>query len=344
MKKVFFLGIAAAAMLASCSNDETIDISQAGAIGFSNAFVNNGTRSTVDPSFTTTSLTSFDVYGFTQKGQIFDEVTVSKSGSAWTYSPTQYWVEGNTYTFGAIAPSGTTVNNEAVSGGKVTMTIPFTSDGKKDLIHAAPTAINADETFMGLEDKTVKLTFNHQLAKVKFSFVNGVGEGYNIKITDVKITNAKKTGTLTVGASNAWSAQEENGSLELDFGVVGAAATTADAIANGAEGETYNEMLTIPTPSTASYTVTFKAELLQGTVSLTTYSHETTISGVELKLGYCYDFKATLTSKNINPGDPDDPDNPELQPIEFSVDKIEPWNTTEQDKELGDYPEPTPGA
>lgn len=343
MKKVFFLGIAAAAMLASCSNDETIDISQAGAIGFSNAFVNNGTRSTVDPSFTTDKLTAFDVYGFTQNGQIFDGVTVSKSGSAWTYSPTQYWVEGNTYTFGAIAPSGTTVNNEAVSNGKVTMTIPFTSDGKKDLIHAAPTAINADETFMGLEDKTVKLTFNHQLAKVKFSFVNGMGEGHNIKITDVKITNAKKTGTLTVGASNTWSEQEETGSLVLDFGAVGkTAATTADAIANGAEGETYNEMLTIPTTD-ASYTVTFKAELLQGTVSLATYSHETTISGVELKLGYCYDFKATLTSKNINPGDPDDPDNPELQPIEFSVDKIEPWNTTEQDKELGDYQEDTTG-
>ena len=96
MKKVFFLGIAAAAMLASCSNDETVKISQSGAIGFSNTFVNNGTRSISDPSSTTLNLQSFDVYGFTQNGQIFDGTIVTKSSGSWTYTPIQYWVEGNT--------------------------------------------------------------------------------------------------------------------------------------------------------------------------------------------------------------------------------------------------------
>lgn len=52
-KNLFFMGIAAAAMLASCSNDETMDMPQSKtkAISFTNAFVNNGTRSIVDPSF-----------------------------------------------------------------------------------------------------------------------------------------------------------------------------------------------------------------------------------------------------------------------------------------------------
>lgn len=72
MKKVFFLGIAAATMLASCSKNETVDVPQGKAIGFSNTFVDNATRSVVDPSFTTTSLGNFAVYGFTQNGQIFD--------------------------------------------------------------------------------------------------------------------------------------------------------------------------------------------------------------------------------------------------------------------------------
>ena len=53
MKKIFLIGLAATAMLASCSNDETVEMAQQKAIGFSNAFVNNGTRSIVDPSFTT---------------------------------------------------------------------------------------------------------------------------------------------------------------------------------------------------------------------------------------------------------------------------------------------------
>ena len=331
MKKVFFLGIAAAAMLASCSNDETVKISQSGAIGFSNTFVNNGTRSISDPSSIALNLQSFDVYGFTQNGQIFDGTIVTKSSGSWTYTPIQYWVEGNTYTFGAVAPTGTEVNNEVVANGKVTMTIPFTSDGTTDLLHAAPAAIEADADFIA-SPQPVALTFSHQLSKVKFSFENTVGDGYNVKVTNIKITNAKQTGTLTVadGVDNAWSAQA--GSLELAFGnaVADGVDTDADPIANGGEAESYNEMLLIPTTDAESYTVTFTAELLQGEVSLGSWDHTATISGVELKLGYCYDFKAELNEKNIVV-DPDDPD-AELKPIEFTVSGVADWNQTDRDQ------------
>ena len=340
MKKVFFLGIAAAAMLASCSNDETVKISQSGAIGFSNTFVNNGTRSISDPSSTTSNLQSFDVYGFTQNGQIFDEVTVSKdgTGSTWSYSPQQYWVEGNQYAFGAIAPANTPVSEEqllgsSVSDYKVGMTVSFTNtDGKTDLLYAAADNVDANESFMA-DPQLVGLTFKHQLSKVKFSFLNNVSGAYNIKVTDVKITNAKSTGTLTVSsaADNSWS-NVGGSALELDFGAAGSAETTADAIAFSSEGETYNELLMIPTASTESYTVTFTVELLNGTVSMGTYNHTATISGVELKLGYCYDFKAELNADNIVV-DPDDPD-AELKPIEFKVSRVEDWNQTEQDQTI----------
>jgi len=92
MKKLFFLGLAAAAVLTSCSNDETVEIAQPNTIGFSNTFVNNGTRSIVDPSFTTTTLKSFAVYGFTQNGQIFNGTEVTNGDKGWTYTPLQYWV------------------------------------------------------------------------------------------------------------------------------------------------------------------------------------------------------------------------------------------------------------
>lgn len=120
MKKIFLIGLTAAAMMASCSNDETVEMAQQKAISFSNAFVNNGTRSIVDPSFTTTSLNDFAVYGFTQNGQIFDGVKVSKGGAAstgWSYDNVQYWVPGNTYTFGAIAP-------HSVAGNVSNVTLP----------------------------------------------------------------------------------------------------------------------------------------------------------------------------------------------------------------------------
>ena len=341
MKKILLMGIAAAALLASCSLDETLETARdTRVIGFSNAFVDNATRSVVDPSFTKENLGNFAVYGFTQNGQIFDGVTVSSSdnGATWTYSPTQYWVEGNQYAFAAIAPASVPVSGETLTGSsvadyKVGMTVSFTNDGKTDLLYANGGAFNADETFMA-SPQPVALTFKHQLSKVKFSFKNNVSGAYNIKVTNVKITNAKSTGTLTVNAAdaNAWS-NVGGDPLELSFGAASTTdASTADAIAIGKEVETYNEQLMIPTASSESYNVTFTVELLNGIVSMGTYNHTATISGVELKLGYCYDFAAELNPDNIVV-DPDDPD-AELKPIEFTVNEISGWIDTDENQTI----------
>ena len=338
MKKIFLIGLAATAMLASCSNDETVEMAQSKAIGFSNAFVNNGTRSIVDPSFTTTSLEDFAVYGFTRAGQIFKGDKVYKesleSTPQWSYDVLQYWIPDNTYTFGAIAPYSVATNVFDVAlpenATKVEMKVAFTNTDadQVDLLHAAPTQIAGTEVTETYATP-VSMTFDHQLSKVKFSFENAVGEGYNVKVSNVRITDAYTKGTLTVTASgNIWSAQADN-NLTLNFGNVVANDATADeaaVIANATTSESYNEKLMIPMAATATYTVTFTAELYHGDVLLGSYDHEVTIKNVEFKLGYCYDFKATLTSSNIT-------DKP-LNPIKFEVDNITDWNKTDIDKDL----------
>lgn len=338
MKKIFLIGLTAAAMLASCSNDETVEMAQQKAIGFSNAFVNNGTRSVVDPSFTTSTLKDFAVYGFTQNGQIFNGEKVSKGGAAstgWSYDNVQYWVPGNTYTFGAIAPysvAGNVSNVTLPTGAtKVEMKVAFTNTDadQVDLLHAAPAQI-AGTGVTATYTTPVSMTFNHQLSKVKFSFANAVGVDYNVKVKNVKITDAYKTGTLTVAAAeNTWGGQTDK-TLELNFGNVVADGATADeaaVIANAATLESYNEKLMIPMGSSAKYTVTFTAELYKGDVLLGIYNHRVEIKNVEFKLGYCYDFKASLTHENITGQD-------ELNPIEFAVTKVEDWNKADVDKGL----------
>jgi len=345
MKKNLFLGIAVVAMLASCSKDETVDMPKSKAIGFSNTFVNNATRSVVDPSYTTADLGSFAVYGFTQNGQIFDGDVVESqdNGVTWDYNPKKYWIEGNQYAFGAIAPannanirvSGAQMLGSSVADYKVGMSVAFTNtDGDIDLLYAAPNAVDADDVFIANPDK-VKMTFSHQLSKVKFSFVNSIGADYKITVEDVKIIDAKKTGTLTIAeknSANSWG-NSGTGSTALEFGDVVAAdaekgtGATAQPIEFTKEGETYNERLMIPYPASGIYTVQFKVQLYDGTVAMwdNPKDFEVQIQNVEFKLGYCYDFKATLTSENIS-----GPDEPGLKPIEFEVDKIEPW--TEDDK------------
>ena len=336
MKKIFLIGLTAAAMMASCSNDETVEMAQQKAISFSNAFVNNGTRSVDDPSFITSTLKDFAVYGFTQNGQIFSGEKVSKGGTAstgWSYETLQYWVPNNTYTFGAIAPHSVAANVSNVTlptgATKVEMKVAFTNTDadQVDLLHAEPaqiTGVTASYT------APVSMTFNHQLSKVKFSFQNSVGEGYNVKVSNVKITDAFKEGTLTVAAAgNTWGGQT-NKNLELNFGNVvadGASSTEAAVIANAATLESYNEKLMIPMSNTAKYTVTFTAELYKGNVLLGTYPHTVEIKNVEFKLGYCYNFKASLTHKNITGPD-------ELNEIKFTVGSVENWNQTESNKDL----------
>lgn len=336
MKKIFLIGLTTAAMLASCSNDETVEMAQQKAIGFSNAFVNNGTRSVVDPSFTTSTLSDFAVYGFTQNGQIFNGEKVSKGGAAstgWSYDNVQYWVSGNTYTFGAIAPYSVAgnVSNVTLPEGatKVEMKVAFTNTDadQVDLLHAAPTQI-AGTAVTPTYKEPVSMTFNHQLSKVKFSFENAVGVGYNVKVSNVKITNAYANGTLTVAAAgNNWSDQT-NQNLELNFGNVvnDASGTEAANIAFNETLESYNEKLMIPMGGSATYTVTFTAELYKGNVLLGIYDHTVEIKNVEFKLGYCYNFKASLTHKNITGPD-------ELNEIKFNVTSVGNWNK-EADKNL----------
>lgn len=311
MKKLFLMGLAAAAMLASCSKDETVEMPKSKAISFTNAFVNNGTRSIVDPSFTTSTLQNFRVYGFSNTDKVFDGVEVTNNSGTWTYQSPVYWFEDHVYTFGAIAPSSVTATSATLNGEKVDMSISFTNNGTTDLLYAAPDQqVTADAEFLA-DPQPVALTFNHQLAKVKFSFENGLGTGYNMTVENVNITNGWASGTLTVGTTNAWSAQA--GTLPLAFGnvVADGTDTNADVIANGAQAETYNEMLMIPSAADKKYTAKFTVKVYDGDVLMDTYNHTVEISGVELKLGFCYDFKATITMANVDPEQP-------LTPIEFN--------------------------
>lgn len=337
MKKSFLmLGVAAMA-LASCTNEEVLNVADSRAISFDNAFVNNGTRSVSDPSLTAATLPNFDVYGFVantgnlvNSTQIFNGTVVTNSSSEWIYpaGETQYWVNGNTYTFGAIAPSKVgTVSGVSVVNGKVNMTVSFTNtnNDQKDLLHAAPVAVSVtSDTY----SEPVKMTFNHQLSKVKFSFENLVGAGYSVKVKNVKITNAKQSGTLTIGDTNSWSGQQ--GEFALYFGnAVGTLVEDNDTtkIEYNGTNETYYEKLMIPssTGTQSTYNVTFTAELYQGEVMVGTFDHSVEIKGVEFKLGYSYNFTAELTANNIGGSE-----NPSLNPITFTVEPVEGWTSSNQ--------------
>lgn len=303
MKKFLFLGIAATAMFASCTNDEMVEMNPQSAIGFE-TFVDKSTRAT---DVTKANLTAFEVYGWRTKDsnteQIFDAQAVTANAGVCTYSPLQYWVGGYKYDFEAVAPKsgdkGVTVDDSHGAS-----TITFVSDSETDLIYASASKDLSSSGYGTLATATdpVGLTFGHLLSRVKFTFINGADANSvaKIAVTDVKITNAGTTGVYTP-SNGTWAAATETG--EVTF-----ASTNITGIDGGESGETEHKYL-IPY-NVKDYSVSFTVTMTQGSVSdsfnYTVKLPETTT----LVKGNSYNFKATF-----NPG----------QPIVFTAD-VTPWN------------------
>lgn len=318
MKKIFVAVLAMAGVVA-CNTVDTLDVPQNPEIRFANAFVENATRANeaLDPSTTTESLSAFDVWGFMDNvtGTVFVGEDVTGSKGNFTYANIQYWAPGHKYYFAAVAPMNsanvevdTTYANELGIG-----TIKFKNvDGTEDLLYSA---VAVDAPALG-EAKTVMLTFNHLLSKVKFTFTNGfANDNAYIDVKDVKITNAPAAATVVLNkvwwTENPWT--DYLGTTELAFG---------DACAKTPAGETQvaaDERLTIPAGAEQKYTVTFDVALYMGDVVAYEGTKTATIEGVALEIGKAYNFSATLNASNITE------EGVELQPIVFDVEVVKDW-------------------
>ena len=338
MKKTLFAALALA-FVASCSNEEVVEMAQKEAIGFDNAFVNNSTRSVKDPSITTDNIANFAVFGFVGSDQattpavLFDGVEVNKTitnseltKTAWKYAATQYWITGATYNFSAVAPFADKKWNKTAAS-KDGVTLSFENTGTQDLLYAQS---EADITGLASNNQPVAFTFNHILSKVKFSFKNAYNATQaTIKVKDIKITNAYKSGDVALTAnSTTWSNRET--ALVLDFGMATDDESTTDnkentevAYAYNATYESQNELLLIPNTTEGAkdtYNVTFTVDLLVSGSLIKTYNHTATVE-FKPEPGKSYDILAQINAENI------DPENKQ-EPIEFTVTKVNDWDYT----------------
>ena len=335
MKKTLFAALALA-FVASCSNEEVVEMAQKEAISFENAFVDNATRS-IDPSYSNSKLfTNFAVYGFVDNATLFDGTTVTGSAlnGEWTYEGKQYWIAGAKYNFSAVAPATGWTKTTASKDG---VTLSFTNtNGKSDILFAKSAEIEGATS----DNPKVAFTFKHILSKVKFSFKNSYNAtGATIRVRDIKITNAHEKGTValsTTTTTNAdgtkttnittnWSNQTTTTEgYALNFGNAATASATAEEnfgfeAANGANvKESYNELLLIPGAVTNGYTVTFTVDLLMNGTWVKSYPHTATANFTPVA-GYAYNINTEINADNI------DPEN-EQEPIEFTVTTINDWD------------------
>ena len=314
MKKHLLFALAAFGMVA-CMQDEVVTVQQ-DAISFKGAFVEKATRAAFDPSTTENTIADFNVWGFMDEvaGEVFNGDKVTRVGNAWTYDNTQYWAPKHTYYFAAVSPADsrnwsldTSDANEYGPG-----VISFTNiDGSEDLLYTATsveTPAYDDLKADGME--AVDLTFNHLLSKVKFTFTNGFATpNTSIEIADVQMTVPEK-GTIDLAVENWWdnNGWQPEGTLSLAFGGAG-------KLAAGQTSECGRACLTIPVSNEHEYTVTFVVVLYIGEREALTTVKSATFTGVALKMGKSYNFKAEINPENL-----------ELPAIEFDVVEVKDWD------------------
>lgn len=195
-KTLLFAGMAA--LLASCANQETVEMAQTNAIGF-NAYVGKVTKADA----TAETLSAFDVYGYYGTDtEVFAGVGVNKSGSNWVISgDPAYWVANQVYNFAAVAPS----TNASFSSNGLVLT-DYTPSGDDDLIVAVTSPITGKAS----GNEAVQLNFKHALAKVQLKLEN-VGDQ---SVSDVKLNGVISKGTLTAtneaGVALSWAAGTDN--------------------------------------------------------------------------------------------------------------------------------------
>ena len=333
MKKSFFvLGVAVAA-LASCTNEEVVDMPQSRAIQFG-TFVNHSTRSSVTET-TKENLNKFFVfgnYGEDTWTPVYTnvEVTGGKVGdeSTWTPVQTAYWETGEKYNFGAYS-NGNSKLETGVSFEAQSQKLTFSNYtvGTNDLIVAIPktTASATDAT----SNEPVALSFYHMLSQVKFTFNNTDSPDYIMKISDIKVNAVKNCeGSATYAASGAPSIEWETQSVstvDYNFG-------TIEDIAAPVSGDSHSTTcFVIPQPNTnlqVTFTATF-SDKSEKEIAKNEFTGKLSYQGDkegtekgEWTPGFKYNYTVEINGSTIDP-------DLEQQEIKFKVSAVDEWENTD---------------
>lgn len=262
-KSLLMLGVAVAA-LASCTQNEVMEVAEGRAIQFS-TFVNNNTKTVTEVPKGDLASSEFYVFGnygtdqSTWTGQAYNNET----------GDTKYhWQNGNYYRFGAYANgAGGKIGNATFSAADQKLTFPaYTPDDACDLIAYVPAEVGpvSDAASQG----AVGLTFKHMLAQVAFEFTTDAADIYELKISNVKINGAinKTEGSINQAGAITWKTDgaTKEGYTYEDFkdGV-----DIADGNLKPTPRTKMQSKLVIPQdlPTAANYiTVTFTATLKDG--------------------------------------------------------------------------------
>ncbi len=313
MKKSLLMLGAAAMVLASCTQNEVMEVAENRSIGF-NSFVNNTTKAATE--FTGTA-TSGDIYviGYygNNNGTLDQKVFVNELGST-----NYYWQDGKDYIFGAYA-DGKGGKFDGTTFDATNQVLTFTNYAPDDAKDLVATISDKVTNVTASTQSEVNLTFKHMLAQVGFTFKTEVGTEYELNITGIQIEQAIKTATGTY-------TKEQSGDITINWeGTATAEGETSYAYGSisdlaNAENKTAQEFkLVIPqTVDGSNLKVTFQATIKGVGLDNTSSPKKIAVvlPSIIWQAGYKYNYTTVINAENIIE---------DTYPIEFTVEEIPVW-------------------
>ncbi len=305
MKRITtYISVLAFLTLGACHKDD-IRQDEPSQIGF--AVSSTDTRAGATAANIATNGSAFIVRGSVCSGStwsssgasaVFDGVTVTSNGSAWTYSPLRYWYPSSAYRFRAVWPasafgtSGATCT-DGLDGNASIAGFTVGTDADVDLLLSDLAAVTTDGTgtpaSTSLESGKVKLTFGHILSKVNVSVAQPEASA-DLRITNVAISGMKGSGTFSgTSASGTWSTSGSAVSRSKSF-------STAQTLDGTNFYSIWDEGLFLIPQSLSGITlsVTFQEGASGSPQTLTA-----NLGTSSWQQGKSYEYKATLTAKKI---------------------------------------------
>lgn len=226
--KTLFLATAALAALASCSNDETLDVNQGNGIRMK-AFLNKATTRAAE--MTSANMGAFKVHAYcaTSGYDFVDEFKNTAGGTGfWESDNKHYWPSDDSeMEFFAYAPTTTAAatDGKTISGYTISAT---SAKNQTDLVVGYNKGKKSVNEGGGLE-----MNFRHALSQVVVKAKNS-NANMKVEVIGVKVGYVKSKGTLTMPTTTttnnaallplaSWSAQAD----ELSYTAGSADRTTA---------------------------------------------------------------------------------------------------------------------
>lgn len=308
-KSLLLLGVAVAA-LASCTQNEVVDIAESNVIKFDNAFVGNATKATA-PEITKDNIT--DIYVYAQNAAtggdgsgtaVFTNEHVYKTTAGeWSYDDLVKWDNTNNtyYKFAAYAGKELTTDNVSFNWTSGLLSFQnLTIDGTNQFDLLANSAAVTDQTIGGRPK--IQFSLGHLLSMVQFTLKSGFGETCKVKIEEFKFYGLKTQGGCSFSSAWNWTPSGNDAAISEDkfVGAGGEATAVAASSTESKATDVVESWVVIPQAiqgtgaADPKQMVSFKATVFDGEQQLAQKTLTASLPAITWQPGFRYNYIFTI--------------------------------------------------